>query len=65
MVKKENVRLHLLDALRGFLLLHMIAYHGMWNLVYLFGIHAPWYNDTPGYLCLSLGPDCAKSFWQM
>ena len=50
MVKKENVRLHLLDALRGFLLLHMIAYHGMWNLVYLFGIHAPWYNDTPGYL---------------
>ena len=50
MVTKVNVRLHFLDALRGFLLLHMIAYHGMWNLVYLFGVRAPWYNDTPGYL---------------
>ena len=35
-------RLHALDALRGFTLIHMIAFHGMWNLVYLFGIHAPW-----------------------
>lgn len=50
MATKEKVRLHLLDALRGFLLLHMIAYHGMWNLVYLFGVRAPWYRDTPGYL---------------
>lgn len=50
MATKEKVRLHLLDAFRGFLLLHMIAYHGMWNLVYLFGVRAPWYQDTPGYL---------------
>ena len=50
MATKEKVRLHLLDALRGFLLLHMIAYHGMWNLVYLFGVHAPWYKTTPGYI---------------
>jgi len=50
MATKEKVRLHLLDALRGFLLLHMIAYHGMWNLVYLFGVHAPWYKNTPGYI---------------
>lgn len=50
MTVTEKTRLHLLDALRGFLLLHMIAYHGMWNLVYLFGVHAPWYKDTPGYL---------------
>ena len=50
MAVKEKVRLHLLDALRGFLLLHMIAFHGMWNLVYLFGIDVPWYTETPGYL---------------
>ena len=50
MVTQEKVRLHLLDALRGFLLLHMIAYHGMWNLVNLFHVRAPWYGDTPGYL---------------
>ena len=50
MPTKEKVRLHLLDAFRGFLLIHMIAFHGMWNLVYLFGVSAPWYKDTPGYL---------------
>ena len=43
-------RLHLLDAFRGFLMLNMIAYHGMWNLVYLFGREAGWYAGTPKYL---------------
>lgn len=46
----KKPRLHLLDALRGFLLLNMIAYHGLWNLVYLFGVRAPWYTGRPGYL---------------
>ena len=41
-------RLHLLDALRGLCLISMIAFHGMWNLVYLFGVDAPWYRETPG-----------------
>ena len=43
-------RLHLLDAFRGFLMINMIAYHGMWNLVYLFGREAGWYAGTPKYL---------------
>ena len=43
-------RLHFLDALRGFTLVNMIAFHGLWNLVYLFGIRADWYTGTPGYL---------------
>lgn len=47
---KEKTRLHLLDALRGFLMINMIAYHGMWNLVNLFGIEAGWYAGTPKYL---------------
>lgn len=50
MVTQEKVRLHLLDALRGFLLLNMIAYHGLWNLTYLFGMDIPWYNAAPGYI---------------
>lgn len=50
MSTQEKVRLHLLDALRGFLLLNMIAYHGLWNLVYLFGVSAPWYRGRAGYL---------------
>lgn len=43
-------RLHFLDALRGFTLINMIAFHGLWNLVYLFGVKADWYVGTPGYL---------------
>ncbi len=43
-------RLHRLDTLRGFLLVNMIAYHGMWDLVNLFGVRARWYSETPGYL---------------
>ena len=43
-------RLHLLDAFRGFLMINMIAYHGMWNLVNLFGVKAGWYAGTPKYL---------------
>lgn len=45
-----KIRLHLLDAFRGFLMLNMIAYHGMWNLVYLFGVKVGWYAGTPKYL---------------
>lgn len=43
-------RLHFLDALRGFTLINMIAFHGLWNLVYLFGVKADWYVGTPGYI---------------
>lgn len=43
-------RLHFLDSLRGFLLVNMIAFHGLWNLVYLFGFRMPWYTGTAGYL---------------
>ncbi len=38
-------RLHLLDSLRGLTLLSMIAYHAMWDLVYLFDVSAPWYRS--------------------
>jgi len=50
MAVKEKTRLHLLDALRGFLLLNMMAYHGLWNLTYLFGVKLRWYTGAPGYL---------------
>lgn len=50
MAKNTSNRLHLLDALRGFLMINMIAYHGMWDLVYLFGVKANWYSGTPKYL---------------
>lgn len=43
-------RLCLLDAIRGFLVVEMVIYHGLWDLVYLFGVDIPWYADLPGYL---------------
>ena len=45
-----KIRLHGLDLLRGVTLLSMIAYHGTWNLVYLFGVDLPWYEDLPGHI---------------
>ena len=47
---QKRTRLHALDALRGTCLISMMAYHGLWNLVYLFGIDLPWYRGTPGYI---------------
>ena len=45
-----KTRLHLLDTLRGFLMVNMIAFHGLWNLVFLFGVRCGWYAGTPKYL---------------
>lgn len=50
MNKTIGSRLHLLDALRGFLMINMIAYHGMWDLVYLFGVEAGWYAGLTKYV---------------
>ena len=47
---EKRKRLHGLDLLRGMTLLSMIAYHGTWNLVYLFGVDLPWYDQMPGYI---------------
>lgn len=46
----KSGRIWELDALRGATLISMAAYHGMWDLVYLFGLRADWYSETPGYL---------------
>ena len=43
-------RLEAVDSLRGLALLSMILYHGMWDLVFLFGVKLSWYLGTPGML---------------
>ena len=45
-----KIRLHFLDTLRGWTLVNMIAYHGLWNLVYLYGVKLDWYRGTLGYV---------------
>ena len=48
--KTASGRYALLDELRGLDLISMMLYHGCWDLVFLFGIHADWYYDWPGRL---------------
>lgn len=41
-------RYDLLDSIRGAALLSMIGYHGVWDLVYLFGVDLDWYRGLLG-----------------
>lgn len=47
-MKKE--RYHLLDAIRGLTLISMIAYHGMYDLVNIYGLPYVWFWTKPGYI---------------
>lgn len=44
------MRYYLLDALRGLALLQMIAYHGIWDLVHIFGMDWKWYLSEGAYV---------------
>ncbi len=46
----KKQRLVWLDALRGFTVISMVLFHGMWDAVWLYGLNAPWYNTLPGYV---------------
>lgn len=43
-------RYGMLDAVRGFALLNMIAYHAIWDLVYLYQADWQWYKSCGGYV---------------
>ena len=45
-----KTRYALPDTLRGLTLLSMIAYHGCWDMVYIWGADWPWYHSTGAYL---------------
>lgn len=38
-------RLHLIDEYRGFWIMNMIVYHGIWDLVYIFGCNWQWFKS--------------------
>lgn len=48
--KPRPARVRVLDFLRGFSVLSMIAYHTMFDIVYMFGVDIGWYKGTPGYI---------------
>ncbi|MGN0037993.1 MAG: heparan-alpha-glucosaminide N-acetyltransferase [Coriobacteriales bacterium] len=44
------MRYHVLDNLRGLVFVSMAIFHTMWDLTALFGLSAPWFTGTPGYV---------------
>lgn len=42
---KKKTRLHLIDEYRGFWIINMIIYHGIWDLVYIFGCNWQWFRS--------------------
>ncbi len=46
----QKQRYVLLDSLRGIALVNMIAYHAMWDLVYIYGVEAAWYMSEGAYI---------------
>ncbi len=45
----EGKRYHILDSFRGLVLLSMIAYHTIWDMVYIFGEKWGWYKSDLAY----------------
>ena len=39
-----------IDHIRAAAVLSMVLYHALWDLVYLYGLHLPWYRGIPGFL---------------
>lgn len=42
---EKRPRLHLIDEYRGFWIVNMIIYHGIWDLVYIFGCNWQWFRS--------------------
>lgn len=49
-MNQTSSRYALLDELRGLNLISMMIYHGMWDLIYIFGVWVGWYADWQGHL---------------
>jgi len=46
----KQKRYALLDTIRGFILINMLIYHGIWDIVYIFGQNWTWYRSTASYI---------------
>lgn len=51
---KTGGRIHFLDSLRGFTLIHMLLFHLCYDLVFFTGMDMPWYEGLPGIIWGSL-----------
>ena len=46
----KRKRYNLLDGIRGLAILNMVAYHAIWDLVYLYGVKWDWYQSEGAYV---------------
>ncbi len=46
----NKIRYNLIDAIRGLAIINMVAYHFMWNLVYIVGFDINWFTGTYAYI---------------
>ena len=46
----RGCRYCIVDGLRGLAILNMLAYHTLWDLVYIFGVELPWYRAEAAYI---------------
>ena len=46
---QTTTRYALLDEIRGLDLVSMMLYHGLWDVVFLFGVPLAWYTERPGH----------------
>lgn len=44
----EQTRYAVIDGLRGFAILNMIAFHAVWDLVYVYGVDWQWLDERSG-----------------
>lgn len=44
------MRYEKIDSFRGFVLINMIAYHILWDAVYMYGFKLDWYRSSIGYI---------------
>ena len=47
---QKKIRFHLIDEFRGFLLINMIAFHAIWDLVYIFGCDWQWFGSDGTFI---------------
>ncbi len=54
----SNIRYHILDWYRAFIIINMIAYHFLWDLCYIYNMDIGWLNEGTGiawerFICIS------------
>ena len=45
-----KIRYHALDAFRGLAIIAMVLYHGLWDLVNVYGVEIPWFGSDMAFV---------------